>query len=380
MAVIISVLAAFPAFQELIQKMQDFIFSNFVPASGEVVQDYVAQFADKAGNLTAVGTIFLVITSLMLMDTIDGALNDIWRIRTKRGPVTRFTVYWAVLTLGPLLVGVSLAVSSYLVSLPLLSNVDASLGLKAGFLGILPFMATAVALCLLYMVVPNCKVPGRYAIVGGVIAALLFEGAKRAFALYVTKVPTYAIIYGALAAIPIFLIWVYVSWAVTLFGAQITYCLTNFRALQAGREAVVPELDLIYTFRIVGHLWKAQRRGEALAVEKLAECEPDIGDTQLMEILGSLDSGKIVHRTDTGEWALSRDIGEMTARDIFDVRPTILPDLQGDWVEKDRWSRALHNLFGKMVDQNRSVLNVALKEVYEYKSDDAESVVRYKVG
>ncbi|KAF0191405.1 MAG: ribonuclease [Gammaproteobacteria bacterium] len=365
MAVIISVLAAFPAFQDLIDTMRDFVFANFVPASGQVVQEYMGQFADKAGKLTAVGTIFLILTSLMLMDTIDGALNDIFRIRAKRGALTRFTVYWAVLSLGPLLIGVSLVLSSYLISLPFIADVEASFGVKRRLLGLLPFLATAGALCLLYMLVPNCKIPGRYAVIGGVAAAVLFEGAKKAFAFYVTSVPTYAVIYGTLATIPMFLVWVYVSWAVVLFGAQITYCLINFRSLSSGDAAVAADLKLVNMFRTVGRLWQAQREGGALSLGQLVQRESGITDGQFTDILTGLEAKQIVHRTDGGDWALSREIGELTMQDLFDVEPMVLPDPKGAWVGVDRWSRALQEVISEVMRQNATILNVSLKSLYD---------------
>lgn len=374
MAVIISVMAAFPAFQDVVGNMQDFVFANFVPASGEVVQDYIAQFAEKAANVTAVGTIFLIITSLMLMDTIDGALNDIWRVRAQRDMILRFTIYWAVLSLGPLLVGVSLAVSSYLISLPFLAGVEATFGLKQRLLGLLPFLTTATALCLLYMVVPNCRIPARYAIIGGVAGALLFEGAKRAFAWYVTTVPTYAVVYGALATVPIFLVWVYWSWAVVLFGAQITYCLTNFRALSAPDGGITPDLKLVNMFRVIGRLREAQRIGGALSLDQLVQRETGATDSQLTEILTSLETKNIIHRTTSGDWALSRDTDDMTLRDLLDIEPMALPDPRGAWADADDRNRALQRVLTQMNRQNAATLATPLKTLYETEPDTAAAV------
>ncbi len=227
-AVILAVLTAFPAFQHLTSEMQDFIFSNFVPATGEIVQDYLQQFTDKASELSGPGIIFLILTALFLMNTIDAALNRIWRVRRNRNFLTKFLIYWAVLTLGPVLLAVSIVLTSYLTSLPLLAESATISGMMHFLLTWLPLLATTLALTMLYVIVPNLTIPLYIGISGGVLAALLFEAAKKGFTLYVASVPTYATVYGALSVIPIFLVWMYISWTIVLLGAETTYCLANF--------------------------------------------------------------------------------------------------------------------------------------------------------
>ena len=227
-AVILAVLTAFPAFHHLTVKIQDFIFSNFVPATGEVVQDYLQQFTDKASDLSGPGIIFLILTALFLMNTIDAALNRIWRVHRNRNFMTKFLIYWAVLTLGPVLVAVSIVLTSYLASIPLLAESATISGMMHFLLTWLPLLATTLALTMLYVIVPNLTIPLYIGIGGGVLAALLFEAAKKGFTLYVASVPTYATVYGALSVIPIFLVWMYISWTIVLLGAETTYCLVTF--------------------------------------------------------------------------------------------------------------------------------------------------------
>jgi len=224
-------LGGLPVFREFSSEIQSFMFDNFVPALSNSVQEYLFAFSAKAAQLTFTGTVFLVLIALMLMATIDNALNKIWHVKTKRNPLARFLVYWAVLTLGPLLVGVGLASTSYLLSLPALDDVYATFGLKARLLGIMPFISTSIAFTLLYILVPNCFVYKRFALTGGVIAAILFEMAKFGFGIYVKAMPSYQAIYGAIAVIPIFLLWIYLSWVILILGAHITFCLSNFNML-----------------------------------------------------------------------------------------------------------------------------------------------------
>lgn len=233
MAVTLSIFTAFPAFDGVSLQMQSFVFENFVPASGEVVQKYIQEFSANASKLTGPGLVFLLITSIMMMAAIDASLNVIWHNSKPRRPAARFIVYWSVLTLGPVLIGVSLAVSSYIVSLPLLSETT-SYGEKLGLLRLLPFFMELLAFTLLYIVVPNCRVAFRAALTGGVVAALLFELAKKAFAFYITSFPTYQAIYGAMSTIPVFLVWIFLSWTITLIGAELTWCLETFNKRTLG--------------------------------------------------------------------------------------------------------------------------------------------------
>lgn len=244
MAVMLSVFTAFPLFEDVSLQLQHFVFENFVPASGEVVRQYIQQFSENASKLTGPGLISLVVTSIMMMAAIDSSLNKIWHNSKPRRPAARFVVYWSVLTLGPILIGVSLAVSSYIVSLPLFSE-TASYGEKLGLLRALPFFMETLAFTLLYVVVPNCRVAFRAALIGGVTAALLFELAKKAFSFYITSFPAYETIYGAMSAIPVFLVWIFLSWSITLMGAELVWCVGAFNRTMAETvdedEAVIEE-------------------------------------------------------------------------------------------------------------------------------------------
>ncbi len=217
-AVALGMLSVFPVFQSWMAAIQDFVYGNFVPASGEVVQKYLEQFAHKTGRLTALGLLFLAITAVLMMATIELAFNDIWRVRQQRKLLYRFLTYWAILTLGPFLIGVSLTLTTRLFSLPLFDGP----GILRGALQLcLPVVFEVLTFLMLYMLVPNAPVKWRHALLGSVCAALLFELAKRGFAYYIAQVPTYQTIYGAVAALPIFLIWIYLSWLVILLGAVV---------------------------------------------------------------------------------------------------------------------------------------------------------------
>jgi len=226
-AVMLAVLSLAPGFSTWMTVIQDFIYSNFVPTAGDVVQKYLTQFAGKAGRLTAVGLLFLGITAIMLMATIEDALNDIWRVKNTRKLLHRFLAYWALLTLGPILVAVSLTLTSKLFTLPFLNRAEVTV-LHDVLDVVLPLVFEFGATVLLYTVVPNVTVLWRNALAGGLFAAVLLETAKYLFAVSMKTFTSYQVIYGAIAALPIFLVWIYISWVIVLLGAIVAATLNDW--------------------------------------------------------------------------------------------------------------------------------------------------------
>lgn len=325
MTVSLAIFAAFPVSDRVAEQIQNFLFRNFVPASGELLQQYLQQFSQKASRLTGAGFLFLIIVALIMMANIDRAFNTIWRVQRKRGSLSMFIMYWSILSLGPLLIGISMAVTSYLVSIPLLSNTAETLGLKARLIGLMPVLASAVAFTLLYAIVPNRRVPFRHALTGGLLAAMLFELAKRGFALYLTSFPTYQAIYGALAVIPIFLVWIYLSWVVTLLGAEFSYCLGIFNDDMIDRERERGQ-GFLLAFRILRELWMAQKSGSALSSSQLSDVMGRVSDQRLEELLEQMRKAKVVYRTEEGYWGLARRLSDLTLLDLFHLQPFALPE------------------------------------------------------
>lgn len=226
-AVIFSSLSMFPVFESWSKDLEDFIYRNFVPTAGDVVQQYLQQFSEQAGKLTAVGLIFIVVTALMLLVTIEESFNDIWQLERGRPMGQRILSYWAMLTLGPLLLGASLSLTSYLVSLAGQTGEVVIGPFKHFVLAWLPVVLEALAFTLLYLIMPHCTVRLRHALIGGIVAAILFEITKSAFTWFIVNVASYEIVYGTLATIPIFLIWIYLSWLVVLIGAVVVALLPD---------------------------------------------------------------------------------------------------------------------------------------------------------
>ncbi|WP_426358824.1 virulence factor BrkB family protein [Pseudocolwellia sp. HL-MZ19] len=227
MVVMLSIMTAFPIFSDIREVVEGVIYNNFVPTSGDVVQHHLTGFVDNASKMSAIAVSFLFVFALLLISAIDKTFNKIWRVNKPRRIVTSFSMYWMVLTLGPILAGGSIVVTSYIASLVSLGDYDVY-GVANIFLRLLPLLASAGGFLVLYMIVPNKMVVFKYALTGAVTAAILFEIAKKGFAFYVTQLPSYQAIYGALGTIPILFLWVYLSWLVTLIGAVLTVALQDF--------------------------------------------------------------------------------------------------------------------------------------------------------
>ncbi|ARU95944.1 virulence factor BrkB family protein [Tatumella citrea] len=229
--VVFALFAAFPVFSDISVQLKHFIFSNFVPAAGTVVEDYLERFVSNVNRMTAVGAIGLIVTALLLMHSIDSALNTIWRSRTKRPLVFSFAVYWMVLTLGPLLAGASLALSSILFSAQWIND-SGVIRLLEPVLRVFPLLLSVLAFWLLYSIVPTRQVAALDALTGAMVAGVLFEAGKKAFSLYITTFPSYQMIYGVLAVIPILILWMYWTWCIVLLGAEITVSIEHYRQLK----------------------------------------------------------------------------------------------------------------------------------------------------
>ncbi len=221
----LAIFTTFPMFGVLRKSLETYFVTSLMPkAMATTILGYLTTFANKASRLSAVGAVALVVTSVMMMGMIERAFNQIWRVRRPRPLSQRIMIYWALLTLGPLLFGLSLTVTSQ-VFMATSGIVSAVPLLGAMFYTTLSVALTTGAYTLLYMAIPNRYVDWHDAVWGGLAAALAFEAAKRLFAIFIQMSPAYAVIYGALAALPLLLIWIFLSWMITLIGALLVSAL-----------------------------------------------------------------------------------------------------------------------------------------------------------
>jgi membrane protein len=301
--VALAVFTAFPMFGKLQGALQAWLVQSLVPdAIARQVLGYLTQFAGKASRLGVAGLAALIVTALALVLTIDRTLNSIWRVRRPRPLAQRVLIYWAVMTLAPLLLGASLSISSYLVSASR-GLVVAMPGLVQMLLGVFEFILLAAGLAALYRYVPNTPVRRGHAWAGAFFAATGIELARKLLALYIAKVPTYSMVYGTFATVPILLVWIYVAWVIVLLGAVIAAYLPSLVAgtrRRGGGHGWQFQLAL-EVLRELGRARPSARRG--LSVPQLAavlELDP-LQLEPVLEILVDLDWIGRINEVDDAE-------------------------------------------------------------------------------
>lgn len=225
LAVSFYMLSAFPMFSELNTIMEDIIYNNFVPTSGDAIKDHVGGFIENTKKMSMMGIASLIVIALLLISTIDQTINRIWRCTNKRSAVQAFTIYWTILSLGPIILGSSIALSSYLFSIV---QEKGFLSVGQQLLSFMPFIIAWFAFTGIYTLVPHQRVSFHYSLFGGLVASLLLNVGTDLFTLYITNFPTQQLIYGALAVIPILFLWVYFNWLIVLFGAEVTATLEEY--------------------------------------------------------------------------------------------------------------------------------------------------------
>ncbi|OAI49477.1 hypothetical protein AYO45_02335 [Gammaproteobacteria bacterium SCGC AG-212-F23] len=223
LAVIVSALTLLPWFGKFTLIAQEYVMDNFIPTSGAVIQQYLEGFIHQATQLPRIGILFLIVTAIMLMITIEHSFNEIWKVRRRRKTMSSLLIHIFILILAPIFVGLSVLVSTFVFSLHWIKGATNLLGIETWVLRSLPLLINTLLFAILYMIVPNCKVYWRDNLIGGLTAAVLFEFAKKGFAFYILQFPSYAFIYGALATVPIFFLWIYISWLVILIGAMVSH-------------------------------------------------------------------------------------------------------------------------------------------------------------
>lgn len=311
MTVSYSMFSVIPAFSGLESQLQALIFDNFVPSAGHDVQKYLAGFSSQARSLTSVGVIMLVVTAYLMLKNIEANFNSIWGVKEGRKGLANFLLYWAVLSLGPLLLGMGLAVTTYLLSLKLFESSDTQ-GVFAGLLGFLPFVLASAAFTLLFVAVPNCKVNLKHAAIGGLLTAIAFELVKKLFAT-VVGMTSLEVIYGAFAVVPLFLVWIYVMWMLVLSGAILVRVMSTFSDNAEGQNYP----DLIAALLALWAFHQRWQQGESLTDRQAAEVGVD--GRQWANIRQALIQQQIIAETNSGDYVLSKDLSRVRLRSLAEM-------------------------------------------------------------
>ncbi|WP_104657603.1 YihY family inner membrane protein [Ralstonia insidiosa] len=330
LTVAFALFTAFPMFKSFRADIEGYMFSNLVPGNiSRPILTYLNQFSTNAKGLTAAGLIGLVVTSVMTMLTVENALNAIWRVRQRRPLAQRVLVFWALVTFGPVLIGASLSVSSYMVSISAGYVHKLPFGLGV-IVGVVPILLSAIAFAMLYVFVPNTYVARRDAFLAGLIAAVAFEVAKRIFGSYVAHIPTYTAVYGAFATLPIFLTWIYVSWLVTLLGATIASTLPIIRQGYWQRRTF-PGSEFFDALGVLLLLYRAREQAPRTVAELEIGRRLQLEAEYLADLLTKLKAlhlvGKLQQERSEAHWALLCDAHTTTLRPLYEKLVLNLPRL-----------------------------------------------------
>ena len=360
LAVIFGIVSAFPVFSEWSRQLQNIVVGNLLPATSSQVEEYLNTFLDSASGLTLPGTVFLIITALLLMFRIEQAFNRVWRVDRARSVTNRIVMYWAVLTLGPMMIGAAIAISvKNIFGSWELGGVFAPAWHQAGI-----FFLTWMVFTLIFVLVPNRRVLFRDALVGALLSTVLFELAKTGFVAFISNA-NYTVIYGALATIPLFLFWLYLVWAVILLGASLAASLTTFEDSERTRSMWPEKQDFQLVFRLVGHLWQAQRNGENLSDVQLLGLEPHSNERQLQHLLHQLEEAHIAARDEENEWRLARDLEDLTLSKLYCSGSFHLPMLGREPVPLDtKWDEAFATVMQEVQEQGLTRMDRPLRALY----------------
>ncbi len=356
-----SMFSIIPAFQDLGEDFQELIFSYMLPETGQELQVYLQEFSDQARRLTVVGVAFLVVSAYLMLANIEKNFNAIWGVLRGRRGVSNFLLYWAILSLGPLLLGAGLAMSTYVASVRLFMDDYDMLGVVSLVFTIMPWLLGVAAFTLLYAAVPNCKVPLSHALVGGIVATIGFELLKALFALIVGH-SSLTLIYGAFAIVPLFLLWVNLSWTVILGGAVLVRTIGSYQIVL--KERGYP--NLLACLLVLWQFHKAAEAGGSLSDRELLQS--GLSSEQWQLIRNALQQHRVIAATNQGDFVLARDLHRLKVSDLrvmLDI-PDELPG-EADHLKALPWYPEAAKRLGAIDEFVAGQLDQPLAELFSHK-------------
>ena len=321
LTVFLVIISSIKALEPARQQLQQLIYSNFLPKSTIAFDKALNSFTEKSSNLTVIGVLFLFVTTVLMLSSIENVFNRIWRVKETRSGLVGFMRYWTIISLGPIILGSAFVLSSTVTSMSILSNNFAGYHLNGSFLlWLVSFVLTIAGFFILYWTIPNRTVPIRSAFIAACFSASIFEVLKRFFGWTMSNFTSYEIVYGAFAAIPIFLLWIYLSWNIILLGVEVSYALTAFHSgKDQKRHPILMLLDILELF------YKKQQVGES------------VHETELLDIIGrgelarlptyilQLEQQNLIKRTDKDDYVLVRNLDQIDFWSFFTSLPYPLP-------------------------------------------------------
>ncbi len=368
-----AILSAIPDLQLRAADLQDLLFDNLFPdgaSSGDAissakqqVSDALVNFSKQAQNLSGPGVGVLIVTAVLMLRNVEATFNVIWRTRTNRSAISSFLLYWAVLSLGPILIGLALGSGAYLsVAENFFAEYDV-IGIQRTLLSLAPLLLSAAAFSLLYAAVPNCRVNVRDALIGGLITACLFNVARWLFGALIAK-SSYTAIYGAFAAFPLLLLWIYLSWNIVLAGAVMVHSFSTFRYESAGRTP-----NLMKALVVLELLWERYKRGLSISefhlVRDANKRDARLDSDTWIKLRDKLFEHRLVVIDERGHYVLSRDLSKVHFWQLKEwvTGEVALEVIQG--LEAEGWRSHALELIQTERSQQRETMDVTLAELFE---------------
>ncbi|MHA3891672.1 YihY family inner membrane protein [Acinetobacter sp. GXMZU3951] len=364
LTVFLVIISSIKALEPARQQLQQLIYSNFLPKTTIAFDKVLSAFTDKSSNLTIIGVLFLFITTVMMLTSIENVFNRIWRVKEKRGGMIGFMRYWTIISLGPIILGSAFVLSSTVASMNILSNNFAGYEVDGAFLlWLISFSLSILGFFILYWTIPNRSVPVKAAMIAGIFSASIFELLKNLFGFIMTNFTSYEIIYGAFAALPIFLLWIFLSWNIVLLGVEISYALTAFyTGKEQKRHPVIMLLDLLQLFYL------KQQSGESMSDKEALDVlgREEIGHWPIYVLL--LEQQNLVKRTDNNEYVLVRNLTQVDFWSFYKQLPYTLPrrtDVKNIHPDDHEWMQRIGPAFEEADDYLSAKLAMPLASIFE---------------
>ncbi|MFN4093029.1 YihY family inner membrane protein [Acinetobacter johnsonii] len=366
LTVFLVIISSIKALEPARQQLQQLIYSNFLPKTTIAFDKALNAFTDKSSNLTIIGILFLFVTTVMMLTSIEKVFNRIWRVRETRGGIIGFMRYWTIISLGPILLGSAFVISSTMASLNVLSNNFAGYELNGAFvLWLISFSLTVLGFFILNWTIPNRSVPIKSALIAGLFSAVVFELLKNLFGFIMSNFTSYEVVYGAFAAIPIFLLWIFLSWNIVLIGVEISYALTAFTAhKEQKRHPVIMLLDLMELF------YKKQQHGLSVSDDEALDVlgRDEIGRWPSYVLM--LEQQNLVKRTDDNQYVLVRNLSQVYFWSFYSQLPYPLPKRRdlSNVHHDDLWIKKIGPALVESDDYLAAKLAIPLSTIFDDKS------------
>ncbi|TVR98773.1 MAG: YihY family inner membrane protein [Rhodospirillales bacterium] len=381
LAIALAILAQFPVFDDLSANLEEMVLTHFTPAAGTALLDHLARFTENVGELSAYATVGLALGVILLLRSIENACNDIWHVREPRPFMWRVLAFWTVLTLGPILLGISITLSGYLFATAKAGGLEAWTGPGGAGTRFLPPLLEFAAFSLLYGAIPNRPVRLHHALTGALVATLLFELLKTLFGLYLTYLPTYQTVYGAMAVLPVTLVWVYLAWTAALLGAVIAASLGDWKGHRATAAIprLAPGIRLTVALAILAEMLAVQGLGRVIRRRTLLT-RLDMSAFVVEDVLANLVQARYVARAGRHRWVLARDLSAVTLHDLYtDLNLGIVDGALG-WLRPSPWSRRVSEVLSRFHRLGAASLAIPLNQLLADDRAAGAAVVAFPRG